>query len=154
MKPIVGFRMRKWWTVSPPQPIPDRSKHVRKRHSFQGLFSFPCPKRSAKTGKTAERPRRCDRQEGSRRAGLLSCAQVQLGLCLPTSSLHWTIRSLHLNSSADRPLLRRRNRAKFVKGSWFHPDEHRVLQHWPSADLCTRAPAPDSRCPGRSGRKS
>ena len=47
---------------------------------------------------------------------------------LPPNSPQWAISFEHLNRCADRPLLRRRNRAKFNTGLWSQPDEHRGSQ--------------------------
>ena len=48
---------------------------------------------------------------------------------LPPNSPQWAISFAHTNRCADRPLLRRRNRAKFKKGLWSQPDEHPGSQH-------------------------
>ena len=48
---------------------------------------------------------------------------------LPPNSPQWAISFAHMNRCADRPLLRRRNRAKFNKGLWSQPDGHRGSQH-------------------------
>jgi len=48
---------------------------------------------------------------------------------LPPNSPQWAISFAHLNRCADRPLLRRRNRAKFNRGLWCQPDERRGSQH-------------------------
>ncbi len=44
---------------------------------------------------------------------------------LPPNSPQWAISLAHMHRCADRPLLRRRNRAKFSKGLWSQLDEHR-----------------------------
>jgi putative transposase len=47
----------------------------------------------------------------------------------PLNSPQWAIGSAHLNRCADRPLLRRRNRAKFTRRLWSQIDELRGAQH-------------------------
>ncbi|WP_205910002.1 hypothetical protein, partial [Tabrizicola caldifontis] len=42
----------------------------------------------------------------------------------------WAISFAQPKRCADRPLLRRRNSAKFNKGLWCQPDEHRGSQQY------------------------